>query len=477
MPPSPSDLAALQSRLAGRVLLPSAPSFEWFRRPPIARFHDIRPQAVARCVTHADVAEVISFVRQQGMNMATRSGGHCFAGRSSTRGILIDVSQMTSRCVVDGMARVGPGVRLDQLYDTLEPHGLTIAAGCGPTVGVAGLTLGGGFGILGRKHGLTCDQLVRAQLVLADGRMVECDQEHEAELFWARRGAGGCQFGIVTQLAFRTVPTPPTTTLHLIWPHGNAAAIIEAWQQWAPNAPDELSASLLVTASRDASEPPAVHVVGALLGPRYRAAVLLGELVERAGVQPESTRCRELPFRAAKRDLVEDDPAPEMSPRDHRFCKSEFFRQPLPRGAIDALLEHVCNRRTPGQVRALEFTPWGGAYNRIRADATAFAHRAERFLLKQEVVVAGDAPGEHWAAQDWVARAWALVHACGSGGVYPNFPNPDLEDWASAYHSTNYDRLLRVKATYDPCNLFRFDQSLPVRPTASHEPRRLERKS
>ncbi len=129
-------------------------------------------------------------------------------------------------------------------------------------------------------------------------------------------------------------------------------------------------------------------------------------------------------------------------------------------------MEHLSYGRTPGVVRVLDFMPWGGAYNRIRPDATAFVHRAEHFLLKHEVVVAADVASEECrAARSWLARSWELVHPWGSGGVYPNFPDPDLEDWASAYHASNYDRLLRVKATYDPDNFFSFHQSLPARLT------------
>jgi FAD/FMN-containing dehydrogenase len=116
----------------------------------------------------------------------------------------------------------------------------------------------------------------------------------------------------------------------------------------------------------------------------------------------------------------------------------------------------------PGQSREVDFLPWGGAYNRVPADATAFVHRGESFLVQHLVEVgAGAAPAERGAARDWLARSWALVHPSGSGGVYPNFPDPDLEDWAHAYHGTNYDRLRRVKAAYDPGGFFRFDQSLP----------------
>jgi FAD/FMN-containing dehydrogenase len=135
------------------------------------------------------------------------------------------------------VATVGAGARLGDVYDSLDEHGLTIPAGCGPSVGIAGLTLGGGLGILGRKYGLTSDQLLAAQLVLADGRVVECDEHHDGELFWALRGAGGGNFGVVTSLTFSTIPAPDATAFHLVWPNTQTAALIDAWKAWAPAAP------------------------------------------------------------------------------------------------------------------------------------------------------------------------------------------------------------------------------------------------
>jgi FAD/FMN-containing dehydrogenase len=399
-----------------------------------------------------------------------RSGGHSVAGRSSTDGVVLDVTPMGSVAVAGEVATVGAGVRLGELYDVLATHGLTIPAGCGPSVGIAGLTLGGGLGILGRKHGLTCDHLLGAQVVLADGRVVDCDEHHDGELFWALRGAGGGHFGVVTSLVFRTLPAPAATVFQLTWPPAAAAAVVRAWQAWAPEGPDELDATLRLTAAGDGERPPGVEVVGSVLDGQADAAELLGELVDRVGADPVGASRRDLPHRAAKRYLeglgsVEDWPersGPEPPPPPgHLYTRSEFFRRPLPGDTVAALIEHLTNGLASGQSREVDFLPWGGAYNRVPADATAFAHRDERFLVQHLVQVgAGAAPAERGAARDWLARSWALVHPWGSGGVYPNFPDPELQDWAPAYHGTNHDRLRRVKATYDPGGFFRFHQSL-----------------
>jgi FAD/FMN-containing dehydrogenase len=465
------DWGALQSVIAGDVVLPGSLTYESARKPAIARFHDVLPQAVVRCATPADVSETISFVRRAGLRTAVRSGGHCFAGRSSTEGIIIDVSPMHAVSVSGGAATVGAGTRLGDVYDALAKHDLTVPAGCGPSVGIAGLTLGGGLGILGRKYGLTSDHLLAAQIVLADGRVIECDEHRDEELFWALRGAGGGNFGVVTSLTFETLPAPAATAFHLIWPHTRAAALIDAWQTWAPFAPDELAASLLLTASGDVDRPPVVNVFGAMLGTQAETTELLDELVARAGADPASVFSKHASYRETKRHLAEHGPGDDrleqtsqgLAPRQgHDFSKSEFFGRPLPTEATVTLVKNLLEGRVAGQSRELDFTPWGGAYNRVRADATAFVHRDELFLLKHAVIVDPDAPAaEREAARDWLTRSWELVRPWGSGRVYQNFPDPDLKDWAHAYYGTNYDRLVSIKARYDPDDFFRFRQSLP----------------
>lgn len=190
------------------MLLPDSEAYEWARKPFIARFGEIKPWAVIRCEAPEDVREVIAFARHNGIRVAVRGGGHSVAGYSSTRGIVIDLAPMNSVAVTDGMARAGAGTRISELCETLDEHGLAIPAGTCPSVGIAGLTLGGGLGILGRAYGLTSDSLLAAQVVLADGRIVECDQYHRADLFWALRGAGAGNFGVVTEFALASEREP-----------------------------------------------------------------------------------------------------------------------------------------------------------------------------------------------------------------------------------------------------------------------------
>ncbi len=454
-----AELAALQGVIAGTVTTPEQAGYDARRAPAIPGLPETRPQAIVACATPSDVAHAVALARRFGVRPAPRSGGHCFAGRSSTDGVVLDVAPMHAVSVdEDGLAVIGAGARLEAVYDALDARGLTLPAGCGATVGIAGLTLGGGLGILGRSHGLTCDSLVGAEVVLADGRILQCDDDHHPDLLWGLRGAGGGQLGVVTALVFRTLRAPATTTFELRWPHGHAAAAIDAWQGWAPDAPDALDATLRVLASGEPDEPPTVRLVGAMAGTEPETIALLEQLVARVGADPEAATHQHAPWRAAKRWLAgrDEEPAHHEPPRAPAG-KSGFFRRSLPADAIEACVAHLRAARRREQPRSLSFTPWGGAYNRVAPEATAFPHRRERFLLEHG---AEAPPGELDDARRWVRRSWGITRPWGSGGVYPNFPDPELADWRSAYHGDNHARLLAVKARYDPDRTFRFHQSL-----------------
>jgi FAD/FMN-containing dehydrogenase len=303
--------------------------------------------------------------------------------------------------------------------------------------------------------------------VLADGRIIDCDEGHHADLFWALRGGGGGQFAVVTRLEFRTLPAPTATGFHQIWPWREAAAVVDAWQRWAPHGPDGMAASLVVRSSGDPGRPPTVLVFGAVLEHETDARSALDEFIASIGIPPTRANHFAGSYCEVKRYLGEYDIEssawrPFEREAGHSYSRSEYFRRELPAEVIAELLSQLAEGRSAGETRVLDFTPWGGAYNRVSTDATAFVHRDERFLLKQEVIIDGRASaGERRSARTWLTRSWELVHPWGSGGVYPNFPDPELDDEARAYYGTNLPRLRRVKATYDPENLFRFEQSIP----------------
>ena len=201
------DLAEFGNSLDGELFSPDSPGYEAIRRPVNAAYREVRPRLVVLCRSVSDVVGAMTYATATGDRIAPRGGGHCFAGRSSTDGIVLDMSGLDGIWMADDrVATIRAGARLGQVYAELHAYGRTLPAGCGPTVGITGLTLGGGIGLLGRKHGLTCDRLVGAQVVLPDGSVVDCDHDHEPDLFWGLRGAGGGQFGLVTSLRFEHRP-------------------------------------------------------------------------------------------------------------------------------------------------------------------------------------------------------------------------------------------------------------------------------
>lgn len=452
-----SDLAELGDALDGEAFGPDSSGYDAVRRPAHAVAGEVRPRLVVLGRSVADVVRVLEHARATGDRVVPRGGGHCFAGRSSTKGIVLDLSGLDDvSLAADRVATIGAGARLGRVYAALHAHGRTLPAGCGPGVGITGLTLGGGIGLLGRVHGLTCDRLVGARVVLADGSVVECDHDREPDLFWALRGAGGGQFGVVTSLRFATVAEPLTTRIEAHWSGTAVEELVSAWQAWAPDAPDEVTVNLTLEAEPGA--PVRASLFGAATLDEGSTRELLDEFVRRAGVPPEVELHAGLPYHQLKSTSA--DPR-ERPGRDLRI-RSEFFARSMAPETVASLVARLGDPPTPGR-RQLAFTVMGGAYNRVAEHSTAFAHRGERFLL------------EHIAdaADPWVDRSWATARTDGSGRVYPNFPDPALDDWAAAYHAGNHPRLAAVKNAYDPHRFFDFPQA--VRPVpgarADHRPR------
>jgi FAD/FMN-containing dehydrogenase len=438
------DLAEFGNSLDGESFSPDSPGYDAIRRPVNLAYREVCPRLVVLCRSVSDVVGAMTYAKATGNRIAPRGGGHCFAGRSSTDGIVLDMSGLDGISVAaDRVATVGAGARLGQVYAALHAYGRTLPAGCGPTVGITGLTLGGGIGLLGRRHGLTCDRLVGAQVVLPDGSVVECDHDREPDLFWGLRGAGGGQFGVVTSLRFDTVPEPITARIEAHWPDIALDELVSAWQAWAPDAPDELTVNLTLVSEPGA--PVQATLFGASTLAEGPTRELLQEFADRTGVAPTIEVRTGLPYHHLKSTFTDPRDEPERALR----IRSEFFSRSLARCTLASLLTQLGDRRAMRR-RQLAFTAMGGAYNRVAEDATAFAHRSERFLLEH----IGD------AADPWVDRSWATARADGSGRVYPNFPDPALDDWAAAYHAGNYPRLAAVKNAYDPHRFFEFPQAI-----------------
>lgn len=471
--------AALRRTIAGTVVLPGDEGYDSVRTLALRQFDPIRPQAVVRCKTPEDVAEAVRFAAHHRVPAVARSGGHSFAGYSTTTGMVIDVSPMNGVRLAGPVARVGPGCQLVDLEEGLAPHGVAVPTGWCPTVAIGGLALGGGLGFLTRMYGVASDRMLRAQVVLADGRIVESGADRHEDLFWALRGGGGGNFGIVTEYDFDPVPAPDMTSFTLTWRWASAAAVLAAWQRWTADTPDELTPLLnLSTYGDDATAEPGVTVSGVWLGAPQELGAVLGRLTAGVGTDPVTSERRTDSYRLGMRhwfgcdDLeptachrVGHNPQARLARYGFALARGNFFDRPLDAAGIAAVLERFAEARHAGEARGFDLQGLGGAHNRVPPTATAYVHRSALFYAGWSVGI--DVPeGEVLAAdrrracQEWIDRSYARVHPWSSGHAYQNYIDPDLTDWRQAYYGVNHERLVAVKRAYDPKGFFRFPQSL-----------------
>jgi FAD/FMN-containing dehydrogenase len=457
------------------VVLPADETYAEARALANLEFSVTRPQAIVHCRSAEDVAEAIRFAQAFGLSAVPRSGGHSFAGFSTSTGLVIDVSWMNAVTVGDGLVRSEAGTQIVDLYDHTLPRGLAVPTGWCPTVGIAGLALGGGLGLEGRRYGLTVDHMVYAEVVLADGRIVRCDEQHDPELFWALRGGGGGNFGIVTELGFRPVEVDAMTNYALSWDWPDAVAVLDGWQQWAVSTPDGMTPVLTVELEDAApGAQPRLTVHGAWLERPADLKPLLERLVKLVGRDPASSSQETVPYAdgikhwfgcdgmtTAECHTVGHNPEAKLPRVAFARARGNFCTASVPTEGVAALLTAFDAQRRAGQMRNLDFLTLGGAINRVPADATAFVHRNSRYYLGFAVGMMEEVPEvEQQAATDWVDHCWAELQNWSAPYTYQNFVDPQLTDWRERYYGANYDRLARVRAVYDPHRFFRFPQAI-----------------
>jgi FAD/FMN-containing dehydrogenase len=476
--PAPADWQALRRGLSTReLILPGQGGYATARELFDPRFDVIKPAGIAYCGTPHDVSTCLAFVRKFGLPVAARSGGHSYGGWSSSTGLVVDVTRMNSFLVgPGGTVRVGTGTRLVDFYSGLAAHGLAVPGGSCPTVGVAGLTLGGGVGVLSRAYGLTSDHLEAVQIVTADGNVRDCDAQRGSDLLWASRGGGGGHFGVATSFTFRTQRLSRLVIFFLSWPWSQAAQVVDGWQSWVPRMPDALWSNLHLIASPGGALP-TVSVGGTYLGPVAAAEGLLSGLYTAVGSPPASPYVAETSYLNAM--MVEAGCADQSVSQCHlpaqtangqlsrepSYAKSDFFTRRLPPAAVRTLVAGIGQvrgvRAAATGVGAIAFDALGGAVNRVAPAATAFVHRDALFLAQYSTSWRWGAPGSEVASQQaWLRQFYSSLHPYASGQAYQNYIDPDLSGWRQAYYGANYPRLARIKAAYDPHQVFRFPQGI-----------------
>jgi hypothetical protein len=455
----------LDRTLRGDVVQRGAPGYNAARVVYDTRYDGVRPQAIAYCESLADVQKTVRWARRHYIHIVPRAGGHSYGGYSTTTGVIVDVSRLHAiSLTADKRAAVGAGTRLIDVYAALARQGRTIPAGTCPTVGVAGLTQGGGIGMSARKFGLTCDNLLEATVVLADGRAVVANARSHSDLYWALRGGGGGNFGIVTRLVFRTHPVGDVVTYALEWPWADAARVIDAWQRLTPSAPDGLFSVLNVSAVAGSSAPPRITSAGQFYGTESRLRALLQPLVD-AGTPTRFTTVTRSYMSASLMwagcgDLAACHLPPQGSLGRSTFAaKSSISTRRLSATGIAALVRQLEARRGTGTGSGIVLLDsWGGAINRVPKDRTAFVHRNGLFSMQYLAYWSAGALAAPNLA--WLRRCHAALRPHVSPFAYQNYIDPELANWAQAYYGTNLPRLRRIKRRYDPQNTFHFRQSI-----------------
>lgn len=472
-----NDWAQLARNLQGPLVRPDNPRYPTALQLFDPRYDSMRPAGIAYCASAADVQTCLAFVRHFSVPFAIRSGGHSYAGYSTTTGLIVDVTGMHGVTVdtAAGTATIGAGTRLIDVYAALAQQGMALPAGSCPTVGIAGLTLGGGVGVIGRKFGLTCDNLLSAQVVVADGRVLTCDANHDPDLFWALRGGGGGNFGVVTSFTFRVHQLATLSLFTLRWPWSAAASVVNAWQHWAPQGPDELWSNCVLLTSSNKAANPIVLVNGVYVGGAAPLNGLLQQLAGQINAAPVSdyvsgaTLLDTMLYEAGcSGKSIDQCHLPSQNPqgqvaRDTSAVKSAYYTTALPSQAINNLISAIARRQSASNLGdgGIGMDSYGGAINRVAVDATAFAHRNALFSSQFSASWRASDPASVVAAnRDWLNQTWQSMSPYASGAAYQNYVDPDLTNWQQAYYGPNLPRLQRIKATYDPNNFFHFAQSI-----------------
>jgi len=444
------DYAALKRALKGSLLRPGDTGYPAAAKPFNAALGVRRPAAIAKVANADDVRTCVKRVRGHGVPLAARGGGHSYAGYSTPNsGVVVDLSALKSITVrSNGTAVVGAGCRLIDVYAALAAHGRALPAGSCPTVGVAGSTLGGGIGVVARAYGLTCDHLKSATVVTADGALHTVDGNHDADLFWALRGGGGGNGGIVTGFTFGTVPAPTVTVFSLHFAASRTSRVLRSWSAWMDAAPHQLSSLCAVTAAAT----PTNRVTGTWTGSPAALAGHLSALIAAVGAAPTSRTTHTYSYLNAMKYFA------GCLDQTITACKAGG---PVPFRAASRMLERTVTSSVADRVVALMsrqkgmvllFDSLRGQVAGIKTTDTAYAHRSAHASVQVYSGNAANGPAV-------LAVQEALRSTVGTG-AYVNYLNPGQGDWASAYYGANLTRLRRVIKKYDPDRVFDFAQSV-----------------
>ena len=447
----------IKGLIKGSIIVPDDPGYEEARQVWNAMI-DRRPAVIVQCVQADDVPPVIRFARENGLQLSIRGAGHNIAGNAlCDNGLTIDFSRMKNVRVDAGKKRayVEPGATLADLDEATQAHSLATPVGINSTTGIAGLTLGGGFGWLTRKYGMTIDNLVSVDMITAEGKKLRASESENADLFWAIRGGGG-NFGVVTQFEFQLFPLGPEIVAGLIvFPFNQAKQILTKYRQFVNSAPEELNVWVVLRKA-----PPLPFLPESVHG---KEVVILPIFYSGAVAEAEKLIAPLRAFGTALGEHIGAQPYvqwqkafdPLLTPGVRNYWKSHNFTE-LADGALDAIIESAA--KLPSPQCEIFMGLIAGAPNRIAADAMAYGHRDAKFVLNVHGrwdEAKDDQKGIGWAREFFKASA-----PYASAGAYVNFMTEEEGDRVAAAYGSNYERLVEIKRRYDPENVFHLNQNI-----------------
>jgi FAD/FMN-containing dehydrogenase len=449
-------IAAFRASLRGELIEPGDAGYEEARKV-YNRMIDRRPRLIARCADVADVMAAVKFGREQKLLVAIRGGGHNAGGLGvCDDGLVIDLSRMNYVRVdpKKKTVQVGGGALWRDVDHATHAFGLAVPSGIVSTTGVAGLTLGGGMGYLTRRYGLTIDNLLAVEMVLADGRFVVASAKENSDLFWAMRGGGG-NFGVVTSFLFKGQPVDTVCGGPMFWPLEDAAEMMRWYRDFIVKATDDVYGFFaFLTVPPGPPFPEHLHnkkmcgIVWCYTGPMKKAEKIFKAIRK---------------FKTPALDLVGPIPHPALQsmfdglypPGMQWYWKADFVRT-VPDEAIEQHVKHAAT--LPTLQSTMHLYPINGAASRVKKSATAWWHRDANWT---EVIVGVDPdPAKKEEISAWAKEYWSALHPYSAGGAYINFMMDEGEERIRATYGKNYKRLAKIKRRYDPGNLFRVNQNI-----------------
>ncbi|MDQ6941985.1 MAG: FAD-binding oxidoreductase [Candidatus Eremiobacteraeota bacterium] len=460
------------TQLTGRVLDSTMPGWDAARHNfrLSVDYSKLIPKKIVFAQHVSDVQNAVRFARENNLPIRARSGRHSYEVYSLVEGgVIVDVSEMDEISVdaQANIARVGAGVFCLDLHENLFDVGLTVPAASGLSVGIAGLALGGGFGVTSRKYGLTCDNIAGVRLVNAKGEYVRANEHENADLYWACRGGGGGNFGIVTSFDFNVHPIGLVALCNITWQWSDFTAVVDAWQKWAPNAPDGLSTFLRLAVT-------GVITLFGVLTPDSPAdlagfSTLLAPML--AAAPPTGVQVQMMPYSTAAAFFAGADPN-KMEWMLHPHNDRQQFKSTsavgyeiFPPEAL-ALLKSQIEKAPPqtdwdtNEPSMIQLLAGGGAPGRVAVDATPVPHRKGVFIVQYDTYWTD--PADQDKSEAWIegVRTAMLPYA---HGAYVNYVDHNIENFLDAYYGPNLQRLVDVKRAVDPDDFFNFPQSIPTK--------------